>query len=253
MKKNFLILFFILLFIPKLSFSKEVIYVYAASSLSNVINEVIEEYNLIYNQNVKNIFDGSGNLARQIKAGAPASIFISADEKWINELEKSNLIENNTRKSLLSNSIVIIAPKDSKINEIDLKGNVDFKKILGKNKFVIGNPESVPNGAYAKEAFLSLGLWDNIKDNLAMVQNVRVALNYVSMGEAPLGVVFFTDANADSKVKIVSVFPKESHKKIIYPFAIIKGRKSKNIENLYNFLQSEKARDIYKKYGFIVN
>ncbi len=254
MEKNLLILFFILfLFIPKLSFSKEVIYIYAASSLSNVINEVIEEYNLIYKQNVKNVFDGSGNLVRQIKAGAPASIFISADEKWINELEKSNLIENNTRKSLLSNSIVIIAPKDNKINKIDLENNIDFAKILGKNKFVIGNPESVPNGAYAKEAFMSLGLWDNIKDNLAMVQNVRVALNYVSMGEAPLGVVFLTDANADSEVKIVSVFPKDSHKKIVYPFAIIKGRKNKNIEDLYNFLQSEKAHKIYTKYGFIVN
>ncbi len=252
MKKILLIISIFLFSVVPNSFAKDKLYIYAATSLTNAIGEVIDEYNKL-GGNVTGVYDGSGNLARQIKAGATADIFISADEKWMNELEKSNLIENNTRKNLLGNGIVIIAPKDSKIDNIDLKSNVDFKKILGKNRFAIGNPESVPNGAYAKEAFISLGLWDNIKDNLAMVQNVRVALNYVSMGETPLGVVFSTDAKADNKVKVVSVFPEGTHKKIIYPSAIIKGKKNKDVEKLYNFLQSEKAHEIYKKYGFIVN
>lgn len=251
MKKIFFSLIFIFIF-QITSYANDKIYVYAASSLTNAINDVVSEYNKIYGRNVKGVYDGSGNLARQIKAGSPASIFISADKKWIDELQRLNLIEKDSYKNLLGNSLVVISNKNSKIDNIDLSNVDKFKNILGKNKFVIGNPDSVPNGTYAKEAFISLNLWDSLKDNLIFVQNVRVALSYVSMGEIMLGVVFSTDAKASNNVKVVANIPTNTHKEIIYPSVIIKNKKSKIVEDFYNFLQSDKAKKIYVKYGFLV-
>ena len=252
--KNFFITVLGVIFVMVSStvFAADKIIVFAASSATNVINEVLSIYNK-QGGNAIGAFDGSGNLARQIKAGAPASIFISADEKWMNELEKESLIENNSRINLLGNSIVLISSADSDFESVDLSAKPDLSKMLGDGKFAIGNPLSVPNGTYAKEGLINLGLWDSVKDRLAMAQNVRVALSYVSMGEAPLGTAFATDAAADRNVKILAVFPKGSHTEVNYPAAIVKGKATDEVKKLYEFLQSPEAKAVYKKHGFAVN
>ena len=253
MKKVFY-LFCVIAFmsVSSLAFSADKVIVFAASSATNVMNEVLN----LYNKNGGNAigsYDGSGNLARQIKAGAPAAIFISADQKWMNELEKENLIEKDSRIDILGNSVVLIASADSTFESVDLSSKPELAKMLGDGKFAIGNPDSVPNGAYAKEGLINLGLWDGIKDRLAMAQNVRVALSYVSMGETPLGTVFGTDAVADKKVKVLAVFPKGSHTDVNYPAAIVKGKATDEVKKLYEFLQSPEAKAVYKKHGFSVN
>ncbi len=252
--KKFIVSFFCILAVAvsPAAFAAEKVMVFAAASTTNVMDEVLAIYNK-QGGNASGSYDSSGNLARQIKAGAPAAIFISADQKWMNELENEKLIEPGTRVNLLGNSIVLIARADSKLPEIDLSKKPDLAKMLGDGRLAIGNPESVPNGTYAKEGFIKLGLWDSIKDHLAMAQNVRVALSYVSMGETPLGVVFGTDAAADKNVKVLSVFPAGSHADVSYPSAIVKGKASPEVKKLYEFLQSPEAKAVYKKYGFSVN
>lgn len=239
-------------FVSFAAFAAEKVMVFAAASTTNVMDEVLALYNK-QGGNAVGSYDSSGSLARLIKAGSPAAIFISADQKWMNELEKENLLEPGTRVNLLGNSIVLIAKADSKLQQVDLSKKPDLVKMLGDGRLAIGNPESVPNGTYAREGFMKLGLWDGIKDRLAMAQNVRVALKYVSEGETPLGVVFGTDAAADKNVKVLSVFPAGSTPDVSYPSAVLKGKASPEVKKLYDFLRSPEAKAVYKKYGFSVN
>lgn len=222
--------------------------VFAAASTTNMMDELLKIYNS-KGGNANASYAGSGTLAKQIEAGAPASIFVSANQEWADYLDKKGLIEPGTRKNLVGNTLVLIGGADSKII-VDLTKNPDIVKLLDGGKLAIGSPESVPAGQYAKEAFTKLGLWEGLQKNIASVENVRVALAFVSRGEAPLGVVFGTDAAADKNVKVVAEFPSDTHGDISYPILIVKGNASGEAKKLYDFLQSDEAKEIYNKYGF---
>lgn len=251
MKKVFSVLFAAVFFVlPASLFAAEKVTVFAAASTTNMLDEVFAVYNK-KGGNAVGSYAASGALARQIQSGAPAGIFVSANQEWMDKLEQDKLIEKGSRKNLVGNNLVLISDKNSKI-KVDFSKKADLPAVLKNEKFVIGAPESVPAGAYAKEALTKLGLWDGIRKNIVTAENVRAALAFVSRGEALLGVVFGTDAAADKNVKVIAVFPENSHADISYPIGMIKGNVNDEVKKLYKFMLSDEAKAIYKKYGFKV-
>lgn len=234
--------------LPQILFAAEKVTVFAAASTTNMMDEVIALYNKS-GGNAVGSYGSSGALVKQINAGAPAGIFISANQSWMDKLEKDNMLEKGSRKNLVSNKLVLITHKNNNISA-DFNKKIDFASILKSEKMVIGAPESVPAGEYAKQAFTKLGYWASLQKNIVTAANVRDALAFVSRGEALLGVVFATDAMADKNVKVVAEFPANTHDDISYPIAIIKENSNDEVKKLYNFLLSDKAKNIYKKYGF---
>jgi molybdate transport system substrate-binding protein len=215
-----------------------------------MMTELIDVYNKLGGNAIAS-FAASGALARQIEAGAPADIFVSADQTWMNYLDGHKLLAEGTRKDWLGSTLVLIAPKGSNVTFKIQKG-ASLAAIIGKGKMAIGDPASVPAGAYAKQAMIHLGIWPSVEKNIATAENVRVALMLVSRGEAPLGVVFGTDhMAARDSVKLVDTFPADSFDPISYPIAMIKDR-SVEAKKFYDFLMTDIAKSIIKKHGFAV-
>jgi molybdate transport system substrate-binding protein len=187
-------------------------------------------------------------LARQIEAGGQADVFVSADQEWMDYLAERQLIEAASRRDLVGNSLVLIAPADSQVR-LTLKPGVDFSHALGQGRLATGDPATVPVGRYAKAAFESLGVWDQLKDRLVPADNVRGALNFVARGEVPLGVVYATDARAEKGVRVVATFPAGTHAPIAYPAAKTRVGRPESIGYL-TYLSGTDARLIWKKYGF---
>src|SRR6185295_2222944 len=195
-------------------------------------------------------YASSPALAKQIEQGAPAQMFISADLDWMDYLASKNLIKADTRSNLLGNRIVLIAPKD-KAQSVEIKPGFDLAKILGDGRLSMANVESVPAGKYGKTSLEKLGVWGSVADKIAQAENVRAALLLVSRGEAPAGIVYQTDAAADPNVKIIGVFPEDSHPPIIYPAALTQKADDASAGFLA-FLKSAKARKYFEKQGFTV-
>ncbi len=181
--------------------------VFGAASLADALNEIAGNYEKQSGKTVAVSLAASSALARQIEASGGADIFISADEAWMDYLDNKGLIAPASRKNLLGNRLVLIAPADSTAN-IAITSRFDLKGALGGGRLAVADPDSVPAGKYGKEALTKLGVWDSVSANLASAENVRVALAYVARGEAPLGIVYETDAKAEPKVKIAGIFPK---------------------------------------------
>jgi molybdate transport system substrate-binding protein len=194
-------------------------------------------------------FAASSALARQIKAGARADLFISADEDWMNAVQSQGLIRAETRTSFLSNRLVLIAPAGSRLQAAIVKG-FPLARMLGDNRLAMADPDAVPAGKYGKAALESLGVWDAVEPKLARAENVRAALALVERGAAPLGIVYATDARASKKVKVIGVFPPASHPPITYPVAVLKSASSPDAEGFRRFLLSRQARAIFAGYGF---
>ena len=250
MKKLFLLVFSMLIITSSVSYAAEKVAIYAAASTTNMIDEVLAVYNK-KGGNAVSTYGASGALAKQIEQGAPAGIFISANQEWMDKLEKDNMILNNSRKNLIGNKLVLVTNVKNSV-KVDFNKKVDFASILKNEKLVIGAPESVPAGQYAKQSFTKLGYWDSLQKNIVTAANVRDALAFVSRGEALLGVVFGTDAIADKNVTVVAEFPSNTHDDISYPVAVIKDNSNQEVKKLYNFLISDEAKKIYEKYGFKV-
>lgn len=248
MKKLLISAIFITFLLPQFLFAAEKVTVFAAASTTNMMDEVLALYNK-KGGNAVGSYGSSGALVKQIESGAPAEIFISANQNWMDKLEKSKMIENSTRKNLVTNKLVLITHKKNNITA-DFSKKIDFASILKNEKLVIGAPESVPAGEYAKQAFTKLGYWSSLQKSIVTAANVRDGLAFVSRGEALLGVVFATDAIADKNVKVVAEFPANTHDDISYPIAVIKENSGDEVKKLYNFLISDEAKKIYKKYGF---
>lgn len=224
--------------------------VFAAASLQNAMDQIAALYQQKTGKTVKFSFASSGALARQIEQGAPAGIFASADEQWMDHLAKANLIVADTRKSLLGNRLVLITPAASTA-KVDLKPGFDLAGLLGADgRWATGDPASVPVGRYAQEAFTSLGVWDFAQKRLVKAENVRVAMAFVERAEVPAGVVYETDAAVSSKVRIAGVFPENTHKPVTYPFAVIGKHDSPAAREFLAFMGSSDAAAIWKKYGF---
>jgi len=225
--------------------------VFAAASTTNALNDIANIFQIKKQGKVTHSFASSSTLAKQIVNGAPANVFLSADEKWMNYLAEKNMIEPNTRLNLLGNSIVLIAPSDANV-KTTIGPQFDPAGLLGDGRLAMGDPAHVPVGTYAKQALEKLGVWAAVEPKLARAKDVRAGLALVERGEAPLGVVYSTDAAISNKVKVVGVFPEDSHPSIVYPVALVRGRATPAAKRYLEFLKSPEARDVFRKYGFTV-
>ncbi|HDM8057753.1 molybdate ABC transporter substrate-binding protein [Vibrio harveyi] len=222
--------------------------VYAASSMTNAVNDIAQQFETKYDVTVTPVYGGSSSIARQILNGAPADIFISANTKWMDYLVKSKAVKNDSVTNLVRNSLVLIAPKASTIEPFDFSDANAWNQALEGNRLALGNPVSVPAGMYAKESLTNLGAWKKLERQIAPAKNVRLALALVERGEAPLGVVYKTDALLTDKVKVVGEFANDTHADIIYPAAIVKD--STQSEQFFEYLKSDDAKKVFAQYGF---
>jgi molybdate transport system substrate-binding protein len=225
--------------------------VFAAASLTNAITDLGNMFGAKGGGNVRTSFAGSSTLAKQIENGAPANIFISADEEWMNYLSERRLIVPESRFNLLGNRMVLVAPADSSL-EVDIKPGFPLAKLLGAGRLATGDPDHVPVGKYAKAALEKLGAWKAVESKLARANDVRGALALVERGECPLGVVYSTDAAVSKKVKVVGMFPEDSHPPITYPAALISGKGTPAARSFLDFLKTPEAKAVFEKYGFTV-
>lgn len=223
--------------------------VFAAASLKTALDAAVAEFAAKTGGQVTVSYAGSSALAKQIEAGAPADVFISADRDWMEHVAKANLIKAETRTNLLGNTLVLVAPKDSGI-AVDLTPGVDLSAALGDGKLAMADVKAVPAGKYGKAALEKLGAWPAVEGKVAQAENVRVALALVASGEAPLGIVYQTDAVAEPKVKVVATFPEDSHAPIIYPVALIATSTNPAAADFLQYLESPAALGIFEQQGF---
>jgi len=238
--------------VPALAQAQDSVVVFAAASLKNALDEIAATWSKDTGKPAPRIsYAASSALAKQMEQGAPADLFISADLDWMDYVAGKNLIKADTRFNLLGNKIVLIAPKESKTTTLAISG-ADLAKALAGGRLSMANVESVPAGKYGKAALEKLGAWSAVKDSIAQAENVRAALLLVARGEAPLGIVYSTDAAAEPNVRIVATFPEDSHPPIIYPAALTKDAKNADAKAFLDFLRSAKARTSFEKQGFTV-
>jgi molybdate transport system substrate-binding protein len=223
--------------------------VFAAASMKNALDDIDTSFTAKTGIKVSASYAASSTLAKQIEQGAPADIFVSADTDWMNYATARKTINESTRSNLLGNSIVLIAPKDSKIGNVTIGQGFDLAKLAGDGKIATGDVKSVPVGKYAKAALEKLGAWQAAEQKFAMAESVRAALTLVARGEAVLGIVYSTDAKVEPGVKIVGTFPADSHPPIIYPVAATSTAKPEAKQYL-DYLHSSAAKMLLEKYGF---
>lgn len=222
--------------------------VFGAASLTNALQEVGDGYTRLTSIPIKFSFAASSALARQIESGAPADVFVSADEDWMDYLQTRQLIQPATRRDLLGNRLVLIAPADSLL-ELKIAPGFALAATLGKQRLATGDPDAVPVGRYAREALTKLAVWDSVADRLVRADSVRSALAFVDRGEAALGIVYETDALIDPGVRVVDVFPDATHAPIAYPVALTTGASPDALQFLA-YLRSPAADLVFRHYGF---
>jgi len=225
--------------------------VFAAASLKNALDDIALTYRGPGNAEIVASYGSSAALAKQIEAGAPADIFISADLDWMEYLAEKQLIKPATRSNLLSNAIVLIAPASSTLS-IAIGPNFPLAKSLGDGRLAMADPASVPAGKYGKEALRTLGVWASVAAKTAPAENVRAALLLVARGETPLGIVYRTDAVAEPGVRIVGTFPEASHQPIVYPVAVTESSREPGAPQFVAYLRSPPAKAAFEKQGFTV-
>lgn len=240
----------LLAFVPSLVHAANVT-VFAAASLKEALDEETREFETRTGDKAVVSYAGSNVLAKQIEAGAPADLFISADLDWMDYLEQRKVIAPGTRITLLGNALVLIAPAAS-TTSLKIAPGFDLAHALGDSRLAMANPESVPAGKYGKRALEVLGVWSAVEPRVARADNVRAALALVSRGEAPFGIVYRTDALADKGVRIVDTFPESTHDAIVYPAAIVASSQSTAASALLNDLRSPRAAAIWERHGFTV-
>src|SRR5258708_5919440 len=223
--------------------------VFAAASMKNALDDIDAAYTAKTGVKVNASYAASSQLAKQIEQGAPADIFVSADTDWMDYATSKKNINEPTRINLLGNSIVLIAPKDSKIDTVTIGQGFDLAKLAGDGKIATGDVKAVPVGKYAKAALQTLGAWQATEPKFALAESVRAALTLVARGEAALGIVYSTDAKVERGVKIVGTFPADSHPPIIYPVAATTTAKPEANDYLA-YLRSSAAKAALEKYGF---
>ena len=224
----------------------------AAASLKNALDDASADWTKQTGKTTKISYAASSALAKQIEGGIPADIFISADVPWMDYVAERKLIKPPSRSDFLGNQIVLIAGKDSKI-DLKIDKGFNLKGALGNDgRLSMGNVDAVPAGKYGKAALESLGVWPSVSNRVAQAENVRMALTLVSRGEAPLGIVYKTDAASDPAVRIVGAFPADSHPAIIYPMALLTTSTNPDAQAFIDFLKTPAARPYFEKQGFTV-
>jgi molybdate transport system substrate-binding protein len=231
------------------SSAQEKIVVFAAASLKNALDAVNAACEADVGEQATISYAASSALAKQIEQGAPADIFISADLDWMKYLSDKKLTKQQTELKLLGNRIVLIAPNDSTA-EADIAPNFDLAGLVGDGRLAMGNIKAVPAGKYGKAALERLGVWASVEAKVAQAENVRAALKLVSIGEAPLGIVYRTDANAEPGVKVIGTFPEDTHPPIVYPVAQMLSSRDDDTPAFLKCLQSAKAKELFEAQGF---
>ena len=225
--------------------------VFAAASTTNLLTELGQAFGGQAGVKVVNSFASSSTLAKQIEQGAPADVYVSANVKWMDYLEKAGAVVPGSRFNLLRNRLVLIAPAGSTLKPTEINRDLPLASLLGDGRLALGDPSHVPAGIYAKQALTSLGFWPQVETKVAAAANVRAALALVETGEAPLGVVYATDAAISRKVKVLGAFPADSHPPIVYPAVVVKGHDSPLARSYLAFLRSPAAAAVCRKYGFM--
>jgi molybdate transport system substrate-binding protein len=234
-----------------LSAARADVVVFAAASTTNAVTELGELYEAKNLGRMIPSFASSSTLAKQIGNGAPADVYLSANTKWMDYLEEKNLLSEGSRVDLLRNRIVLIAPVTSALPQIDIRPGFSPAAVLGtEGRLAMGDPSHVPAGMYGKKALEGLECWEEVKDRLAPMKDVRAALVLVERGEVPLGLVYATDAAISPKVRVVGTFPESCHPPIVYPVAAVSGGKSAEAKRFLDFLHTPEARAVFEKYGF---
>jgi len=225
--------------------------VFGAASLKNALDDANARYLRDAGHKIVVSYGASSALAKQIENGAPADIFISADLDWMDYVAAHKLIKPETRFNLLGNKLVLIAPADSRIN-LAIAPNFPLAQALGNDRLAMADPAAVPAGKYGRAALEALGVWSSVSSKIAPAQDVRATLLLVSRGEAPLGIVYQTDAAADKSVKIVGAFPETTHPPIIYPIAVTTASTHPAAAAYIGFLKSPAAKPAFEIQGFVV-
>ena len=231
--------------------AQETLTVFAAASLKNAVDDIDAAFAQATGVKVAASYAASSALAKQIEQGAPADVFASADLDWMDYAHAKKLIKDDTRINLLGNRLVLIASKDSALADVPIGPGFDLAALAGDGRIVTGDVRAVPVGRYAKAALEKLGAWPKAEPKMAMAESVRAALALVARGEAPLGIVYETDAKVEPNVKIIGRFPTDSHPPIIYPFAATATAKPQ-AERYLGFLRSPAAKTMFERYGFTV-
>jgi molybdate transport system substrate-binding protein len=224
--------------------------VFAAASLTNALQQVADSYKARSGKTVALSFAASSALARQIEASGGADMFISADKDWMDYLDNKGLIAHATRKDILGGHLVLVAPATSTV-QLKIAPHFDLMGALAGGRLAVADPDSVPAGKYARTALTTLGVWSSVVDHLVQAENVRVALAYVARGEAPLGIVYSTDAAAEPKVKVVGEFPDNTHQPIVYPAALTRDAKP-DAQAFLDYLKGPEANTVFSKAGFVI-
>jgi molybdate transport system substrate-binding protein len=246
-----LLLFFVLALLP-LAAHAQGLTVMAAASLTDAMRDIGTQWEAAGHPKLTLSFGSSSTLARQIEQGAPANVFASADELWMDYLAKRDVIAADTRINLLNNDLVLVVPAGQP-RQVTIAPGLDMVALLGPGgRLAVGDPAHVPVGLYARQALQKLGLWDSIEPRLARTEDVRAALRFVERGEAPLGIVYATDAAVSKGVAIAGIFPPDSYDRITYPFAVIKSGDNLEARALMAFMASKPARDMFLRRGFKV-
>jgi molybdate transport system substrate-binding protein len=236
--------------LPMLAHAQSPLTVFAAASLKESMDEAATAYQKATGTPVRVSYAASSTLARQIEQGAPADVFFSADLEWMDYLQQRGLVDAAQRRNLLGNTLVLVAPVTSDIN-VDLARAGSLTTALGASgRLALGQTTSVPAGKYAKEALQKLGQWDGVSTHLAESESVRAALMLVARGEAPLGIVYGSDAKAEPKVRVVATFPADTHAPIVYPVAPLKNSPNPAAQAFVQWLSTPAAKPIFVRRGF---
>jgi molybdate transport system substrate-binding protein len=229
--------------------SKTAPLVLAAASMQESLNAAADSWAAAGHPRPVLSFAASSALARQIVAGGPADLFISADEEWMDDVQRRGLLAPRSRTNLVANALVLIAPKEQPV-QLQITKNMPLARMLGSSRLAMADPDSVPAGKYGKAALTTLGVWPSVANKIARAENVRAALALVERGEAPLGIVYATDARASGKVMVVGTFPAASHPPIRYPIARLARSTNPEAEAFRHFLLSPKGKAIFTRFGF---
>ena len=229
--------------------AQETVTVFAAASLKNAIDDINALFTETTRIRIVTSYAATSALIRQIEQGAPADILLSADVKWMDYGAEKKLVQPDSRVNLLGNKLALVAPKDSTLQNVQIAKGFDIAKLAGDGRIAVADVKAVPAGRYARDALESLGLWAAAEPKLAMAENVRAALALVSRNEAPLGIVYETDAKIDPGVRVIATFPDGLHEPVTYPVALTASA-SKTARRYLSFLRSAAAKAIFEKYGF---
>lgn len=225
--------------------------VFAAASLKTALDEIVAGWEAATGERAIVSYAGSSALARQIEQGAPADLFISASRDWMDALEAGGHIRAETRQDLLGNALVLVA--HGQAAPVEIAPGFDLSGMLGEGRLAMALVDSVPAGVYGRAALSSLGVWEAVEPKVAQTDNVRAALALVSAGEAPMGIVYRTDANAEDNVTVVGTFPPESHPPIVYPAAVTaESAEAETATAFLDYLSGEQARAAFEGQGFVV-